>query len=193
MTYWDKHIEEYCKYFSNQWERTSRQFIRKVVSSGQFKDILEVGFGTADVPLYLEKEGITMPYTGLEVAKGFLDMAKVRYPQHIFVQGTVEKMPFADNSFDIVYGRHILEHLPYYEDGLAEMRRVARKKVIHVFFRLTSDEDDIAWKVAGYYNNYYGLPKLKKFLESEFSDCSYHFVLPGEKEKYLNMIAECTV
>ncbi|HKA39376.1 MAG TPA: class I SAM-dependent methyltransferase, partial [Burkholderiales bacterium] len=39
-------------------------------------------------------------------------------------QGDAESLEFADESFDLVYSYHALEHIPRYRAALAEMRRV---------------------------------------------------------------------
>ncbi|MBO0793374.1 MAG: class I SAM-dependent methyltransferase [Ktedonobacteraceae bacterium] len=38
-----------------------------------------------------------------------------------------EKLPFADNTFDIIYAHHVLEHLRNLPDVLAEIHRVCKK------------------------------------------------------------------
>ena len=43
-----------------------------------------------------------------------------------FQVADVEALSFADDSFDIVVSSHVLEHLPNFERGLAEIRRVSR-------------------------------------------------------------------
>lgn len=42
----------------------------------------------------------------------------------------LENLPFPDDSFDIVVSSHVLEHLPDFDRGLAELRRVTRDVLI---------------------------------------------------------------
>jgi len=42
------------------------------------------------------------------------------------IEGWAEKLPFPDNSFDVVYSSHMLEHTSDYHLSLAEMNRVVR-------------------------------------------------------------------
>ena len=43
-----------------------------------------------------------------------------------FLVGNAFKLPFADNTFDALVCSEVLEHLPSYEDAIAEMRRVVK-------------------------------------------------------------------
>lgn len=49
-----------------------------------------------------------------------------------FVQGTVEDLPFDDGAFDTVVCTHTLEHVQRIDLALAELRRVARRRLIVV-------------------------------------------------------------
>lgn len=40
------------------------------------------------------------------------------------------KLPFADNSFDVVVSMFVLHHIPHFKSILDELQRVARKRVI---------------------------------------------------------------
>jgi len=49
-----------------------------------------------------------------------------------FRQGAIEKIDCADNSFDTVVSAHTLEHVVDIERAIAELRRVARQRLIVV-------------------------------------------------------------
>lgn len=49
-----------------------------------------------------------------------------------FVPGWVERLPFPDNSFDTVICTHVIEHILDYRNAIAELRRVARRRLIIV-------------------------------------------------------------
>ena len=62
-----------------------------------------------------------------------------------YVKGNIEKMPFADKSFDVVTCSHVVEHLPKLEQCMAELVRIARKQVFIVtpcqrYYYFTLDE-----------------------------------------------------
>lgn len=54
----------------------------------------------------------------------------VNIPGTQYRKGNIESLPFADNSFDVVICSHILEHVKNIEKAVAEIKRIARKKVI---------------------------------------------------------------
>ncbi len=47
-----------------------------------------------------------------------------------FLRGDVERLPFPDDTFDVVMSSHVLEHLPDLQAGLAELRRVTRDRAL---------------------------------------------------------------
>ena len=47
-------------------------------------------------------------------------------PNVAFQEGSIEALPFADDSFDLVYASHVLEHVPDERGFLAELKRVSR-------------------------------------------------------------------
>jgi ubiquinone/menaquinone biosynthesis C-methylase UbiE len=49
-----------------------------------------------------------------------------------YVQGSMEKLPFKDNSFDIVFSSHTIEHIRNLPKAISELKRVAKKQVIIV-------------------------------------------------------------
>ena len=49
-----------------------------------------------------------------------------------YVQGSMEKLPFKDNSFDIVFSSHTIEHIRELPTAINELKRVAKKQIIIV-------------------------------------------------------------
>ncbi|MCP9199881.1 class I SAM-dependent methyltransferase [Gramella sp. GC03-9] len=53
----------------------------------------------------------------------------------VFVEGKIENIPFADNSFETVICAHTLEHVVNIQKGISELRRVCSKRLIIVLPR----------------------------------------------------------
>ncbi|MFH0819654.1 MAG: methyltransferase domain-containing protein [bacterium] len=47
-----------------------------------------------------------------------------------FLVADAENLPLANNSFDLVISCHVLEHLPDFEKGLAEIKRITKSRAI---------------------------------------------------------------
>ena len=86
--------------------------------------------------------------------------------------GSVEAIPLPDRSVDLVYCRHVLEHLPSYRQALAEMMRVASSVAVAVFWRLDTEAetDVILWNtvedVPDTFHNMYAQKAVSAWLES---------------------------
>ena len=67
--------------------------------------------------------------TGLDPFPNFAGVApELQGVEHKFsiVEGWAENLPFNDNSFDVVYSSHMLEHTSNYDKALSEMNRVVK-------------------------------------------------------------------
>ena len=49
-----------------------------------------------------------------------------------YVPARIEALPFPDNEFDTVICTHVIEHILEYREAIAELRRVARRRLIIV-------------------------------------------------------------
>lgn len=90
---------------------------------------LDLCCGTGDISFALAQQGATV--TGLDFSKEMLAVAEARRPKAKgqrprFIQGDAQKLPFADQSFDVVTVGYGLRNLASWETGLTEMARVAK-------------------------------------------------------------------
>jgi SAM-dependent methyltransferase len=95
------------------------------VSFDGYKNVLDIGIGKAQIAKWFASKGFEVTGTGLEISSYDINVSELQAKQKIkIVECNVEKMPFEDNSFDIILMSHILEHC--YNTGLAlqEVKRV---------------------------------------------------------------------
>ncbi|MCD6497076.1 MAG: class I SAM-dependent methyltransferase [Deltaproteobacteria bacterium] len=86
------------------------------------KDVLELGCGTG---LIMDRlKGRCASLTGVDLSGGMLSGAMRR--GHQVGQARVEALPFADESFDLVFSFKVLAHVERIEETLAEAARVLR-------------------------------------------------------------------
>lgn len=61
---------------------------------------------------------------GVDISKKAISLAKRNFPKHKFINSDVNKLPFPDNTFDLVYSAYVLEHTIHPEKFVDEMLRV---------------------------------------------------------------------
>jgi len=86
------------------------------------KDVLEVGCGTGLIMRGLKDTAKRI--VGIDISPGMLEEARKRGFE--VVEGNAEKLPFEDESFDLVYSYKVLAHVPGIENAVREMARVLR-------------------------------------------------------------------
>ena len=69
-------------------------------------------------------------YTGSDYSAAMIDEARRRYPDRTFLVENACKMSFADRAFDCVMLSGAIEHIPEYDQAIAEICRVAGRYVI---------------------------------------------------------------
>jgi len=98
------------------------------------KSVLDVGCATCiDYPLYQE---IGFRYVGVDLTYKLLAGALKQTPDVPVVQGDGKNLPFKNASFDSVYCKDMMVHLPPgdYAKVLTEMWRVTKKALLIGFF-----------------------------------------------------------
>ncbi len=93
--------------------------------------VLEVGCGTGDVLAAVKGLGIGNDHRGVDVADP--DQHRGNNLSGTDAGGALQldsydgvRLPYADNSFDLVFASHVLEHVPDERGFLAELARVAK-------------------------------------------------------------------
>jgi ubiquinone/menaquinone biosynthesis C-methylase UbiE len=88
---------------------------------------LDIGTGTGVFAEAFAALGIAV--TGIDVNADLLAVARQSVPAAQFKQAPVEKIPFADRSFDLAFLGHMLHEADDPLAALKEARRVARNRV----------------------------------------------------------------
>jgi SAM-dependent methyltransferase len=92
------------------------------------ESVLDVGTGTG---IFAEAfTSASRRVEGIDPEPGLLEVARRLVPAVSFREGTAEKLPFAEGSFDLVFFGHVLHETDDPVGALSEARRVARKRVM---------------------------------------------------------------
>ena len=95
-----------------------------------FGEALEIGSGTGYFSLNLLQLGLIGRLVATDISPGMLgELAATAERLGVEVETETtdaERLPFEDESFDLVFGHAVLHHLPDLPLALAELRRVLR-------------------------------------------------------------------
>jgi SAM-dependent methyltransferase len=91
-------------------------------------DVLEAGCGIATDGINFARAGAR--YVGLDLSSSALELAHKRFEMEgetgRFVFGSVTDLPFADDSFDLVYSCGVIHHVEQTRAAVSEFHRVLR-------------------------------------------------------------------
>ena len=131
--WWEKNFDTQGETFRN-WigneDAPSRRYLQGYVSAKQLSKVLECGAGLCiDAPLVTAAGAA---YAGIDITPKLVAEAKAK--AFDVELGSIEDIPKPDESYDLVYCRHVLEHLSSFQTALDEMLRIAKREVLVVFF-----------------------------------------------------------
>ena len=123
------HKEGALRYLRFRTAERSCGFFREQV--GPASRILDCGCGPGSITIGLARwapEGQTI---GVDIGADQLDGARalardLGVTNVAFRQGSIFDLPFADDSFDVVFSQTVLFHVPHREQALTEIKRVLR-------------------------------------------------------------------
>jgi SAM-dependent methyltransferase len=113
---WDRH-----------WARLAdpaREVVLNQAAVGPGTRFLDMGCGTGELCAFAADRGATV--AGIDAAERMVDHARARLPHGDLRVGTIENLPWADDSFDVVTGFNSFQFAAERLDGFREARRVAR-------------------------------------------------------------------
>lgn len=92
--------------------------------------MLDVGCAVGNFCSIVEELNPKVTYVGIDTSERMIREARRRRPRADFRLGDGRGLPFADASFDLVFGTGVLLHNPDYLEMIAEMFRVSRRFVV---------------------------------------------------------------
>lgn len=103
--------------------------LEQLIGSLRGKHVLSVGCGTGGFAVVAARHGATVE--GVEPDEPAVTIAKEKAKRYglnpdKFIVGVAEKLPYDDNSFDLVHCYTVLEHVASVERSIKEMLRVMK-------------------------------------------------------------------
>ena len=142
----------------------SRVWLRNFIRDNSITSALDVACGVG-----MDKEGfdhdkLDLKYKGIDISEYLVNRNRTRgYDCEV---GNIEDIKEQDKSWELVFGRHIIEHLEYYEKAISEMCRVASRYVVIIHFIPLEKEDTIFTRNmdgVDVYHNRYGEDKFVEY------------------------------
>ena len=99
---------------------SKKELIKYINSFDGNPNVLDIGMGNAHWWRYCKKA----KFTGIDTAYKMVDHVKKEFPESKVAKGTAEKLPYEDNSFDLVILAHVLSVVKNPQKALSEAQRV---------------------------------------------------------------------
>jgi ubiquinone/menaquinone biosynthesis C-methylase UbiE len=122
-----QYSNKYITNYANQLARFNRRFKKYLSLINQYKpegNLLDAGCGTGFFLKYVKERSHFKPF-GMEPNEELRKIAKINTRSSI-VNGTLDKMPYKDNFFDVVTCLDVLEHSIRLNKNVSELKRVLK-------------------------------------------------------------------
>ncbi|HOW28807.1 MAG TPA: methyltransferase domain-containing protein [Elusimicrobiota bacterium] len=142
--------------------------------------ILEIGAGGMFEIATLKTRGklADCSYHIIDISDEVISEGKKLHTEVDFKRGSINKIPYPDNTFNVVYCRHVIEHQPDYKEAVSEMLRVSKDIVIINLFRWSLSDPILERKKK--ISNSYNIHSLLDYCRRTSTSLDYFILLYGE-------------
>ena len=179
LQYWENHRNKLDDLYPSE-----RYFLEPALKNAT--STLDVGCAGGGSYNFCKEANPDIDYTGIDISKPLLDIAKKSNPKGNFSQYNGHFIPFSKNRFDLVFSIGVLHHLNHWQNMILQMVKCSSK--LSVFdLRLTerdtlSDTEKYYQKVS--FDNKWdektaityivvNIEEFVRFLKRSFSDGAY--------------------
>jgi ubiquinone/menaquinone biosynthesis C-methylase UbiE len=167
-TYWDfVNTNDFLQDELEGYNKPVRAKYRELLKELGVPNMLEVGCGPGVDYLGAVKTNPDIRYTGVDLTKQMIEHCQQHYPGGTFMQASIFQLPFANDSFELVYCKDVLNHLDDWKSGFAELLRVSGKYVlVNFFYGLGSVTINLKKQENGYLNHFFDWNEMMTTLVS---------------------------
>jgi len=133
----DEDFQRWCGDFNKPF----KQEIRKHIAKKNYSSVLDCGAGLCTEYYGFKHDKYDIKYQAIDITPQFVEMGQ---KNGIDIRlGTLEDLPFKDNSVDVSICLDTLNHQLDFKKSIDEMLRVSSKEVIITFFKDFSEKGEI--------------------------------------------------
>ena len=154
-----------------------RKKVVKSVKKENPKTILDIATGTGDLAIAMAKS-TDAKITGFDLSAGMLEVGRKKIKEQNLenriemIQGDAEKMPFEDNSFDVITVAFGVRNFENLKKGLDDIYRVLKPGGKFIILEFSQPEAVPMKQLYTFYSRYV-LPKIGKKISKDQSAYTY--------------------
>lgn len=133
--------------FQSLWHGRKIALAKKLLNAIKFKNCLDVGCASGFMVSEIAKLNPKAKYFGIDIYEKVIKHARKTYPNIKFEVASASKIPFADNSFDLILFYETIEHVEDPQICLKEIKRVLKEQG-HLI--LTMDSGSFLFRMVWY-------------------------------------------
>lgn len=151
---WDKVPTDYYQrgvkenYLQWIWHTHKINLARKLIKSVNFKNCLDIGCASGFMISEICKTYPHARYFGIDVYDKAIQFARKNYPYINFKIASADKLPFKNNSFDLVLCFETIEHVEDPKTCLLGIKRILKRNGA---FILTMDSGNILFRIVWWF------------------------------------------
>ncbi len=115
-------------FFQKIWHHLKIRSTKKILKNYKFKNCLDIGCASGYMLSKIARTYPNAKYFGVDVYSQAVNFAKKKYSNLSFRVGFAEKLPFSNNTFDLITFYETIEHVENPLQALKEIKRVLKTR-----------------------------------------------------------------
>lgn len=130
------------------WHKHKVNSAKKIINNLKFEKCLDIGCASGYMISQIAKFYPQSKYFGIDVYDKAIAYARKHYPNIKFQVASADKLPFKNNSFDLIICYETIEHFEHPLECLKEIRRVLNKDGTMI---LAMDSGNLLFRIVWFF------------------------------------------